>query len=107
MKNDAALEQCDREYKQLNDFLSQRTERAMQLFSDAYHFTQRESEILILIAVYGLSNREVAEQCLISEKTVKNHLANMMKKIDSRSIRKLLSLFINHVILHTKENRST
>ncbi|MEC0230602.1 response regulator transcription factor [Paenibacillus alba] len=79
----------------------------MQLFSDAYHFTQRESEILILIAAYGYSNREVAEQCLISEKTVKNHLANMMKKIDTRSIRKLLSLFINHVIAHTKENRST
>jgi DNA-binding CsgD family transcriptional regulator len=35
---------------------------------------------------------------VISEKTVKNHLANIMKKIGIRSTRQLLSLLFNHVL---------
>jgi DNA-binding CsgD family transcriptional regulator len=89
----------------LNDFLTQRMGPSMQDFSNYYQFTQRESEILILIAVYGFSNREIADQCVISEKTVKNHLANIMKKIGIRSTRKLLSLLFNHV-LYAHENHS-
>ncbi|GAB6990187.1 response regulator transcription factor [Paenibacillus pini] len=65
-------------------------------FATRYNLTQREVEILALITRQGLSNKEIAEQCSISEKTVKNHLTNIMSKIGTRSMRKLLSLFINH-----------
>lgn len=43
--------------------------------------TRREYEVLTLIAE-GLNNREIAEKLFISEKTVKNHVSNIFKKID-------------------------
>ncbi|EOC99859.1 response regulator [Caldisalinibacter kiritimatiensis] len=42
--------------------------------------TRREYEVLTLIAE-GLNNREIAERLFISEKTVKNHVSNIFKKI--------------------------
>lgn len=42
--------------------------------------TAREQEILKYVA-QGLSNREIAEICFISEYTVKNHLKNIMQKL--------------------------
>ena len=42
--------------------------------------TKRELEVLKLIAE-GLFNKEIAYQLSISEKTVKNHVSNIFKKI--------------------------
>lgn len=51
--------------------------------SDTNHdsLTEREKEILKLL-VQGLSNREVAEKLFISEKTVKNHISNIFRKME-------------------------
>jgi DNA-binding NarL/FixJ family response regulator len=65
--------------ERLNDFLIQRMGPVMERFSNRYQITSRESEILILIAVYGLTNRGIAERSVNSKKTVKNHIANIMK----------------------------
>lgn len=43
--------------------------------------TKRELEILKLIS-RGLLNKEIASQLNISERTVKNHISNIFKKID-------------------------
>lgn len=43
--------------------------------------TKREYEVLILIAE-GLNNRAIAQRLIISEKTVKNHISNIFKKIE-------------------------
>lgn len=43
--------------------------------------TKREYEVLILIAE-GSNNRDIAERLFISEKTVKNHVSNILKKLD-------------------------
>ena len=43
--------------------------------------TKREIEVLKLLAE-GLFNKEIAYKLLISEKTVKNHVSNIFKKLD-------------------------
>ena len=43
--------------------------------------TEREREVLEWIA-HGLSNREIAEKMVISEKTVKTHVSNLLDKLD-------------------------
>ncbi|SKC64062.1 response regulator [Maledivibacter halophilus] len=43
--------------------------------------TRREYEVLTLIAE-GLNNKEIGENLFISEKTVKNHVSNIFKKIE-------------------------
>ncbi|MDI6869853.1 MAG: response regulator transcription factor [Bacillota bacterium] len=43
--------------------------------------TEREVEILRLIA-QGASNREIAERLFISEKTVKNHVSSLLRKLE-------------------------
>jgi DNA-binding NarL/FixJ family response regulator len=42
--------------------------------------TPREMEVLKLIAA-GMSNREIAEALVLSEKTVKNHINNIFSKL--------------------------
>ena len=48
-----------------------------------YHgLTKREVEVLKLISE-GLFNKEIADRLSISERTVKNHISNIFKKIDA------------------------
>ncbi|AHM56287.1 transcriptional regulatory protein DegU [Peptoclostridium acidaminophilum DSM 3953] len=43
--------------------------------------TKREYEVLLLIAE-GLSNKDISEKLVISEKTVKNHVSSILRKLD-------------------------
>lgn len=43
--------------------------------------TRREMEILKLLSI-GLSNKEIGEKLKISERTVKNHISSIFRKID-------------------------
>ncbi|MFW5981049.1 MAG: response regulator [bacterium] len=60
----------------------------------------REQEVLELLAK-GMSNRDIAAALFISEKTVKNHVSNILKKLDvnDRTQAVLLSLKIGLVKL--------
>jgi DNA-binding NarL/FixJ family response regulator len=51
--------------------------------------THREQEILRLLAE-GLSSKEIAERLYISPKTVENHRANIMRKLDLHSTMELI-----------------
>lgn len=45
--------------------------------------TERESEVLRELG-YGLSNKEIAEKLYITEGTVKNHVSNLISKLELR-----------------------
>lgn len=45
------------------------------------NLTNRELEVLKLLSV-GMFNKEIAEDLSISERTVKNHVSNIFKKLD-------------------------
>ncbi|MCS7463713.1 helix-turn-helix transcriptional regulator [Paenibacillus doosanensis] len=92
------LELCGSDYESIHDLPIQRVEIAMETLANRYALTKRESEMVTLIAAFGFSNREIAEHCTISEKTVKIHLANAMNKMGIKSMRKLLSLLFRYVL---------
>jgi len=64
------------EFKQIS-----RTDRSQPV---APRLTERELEVLGQVA-QGLSNREIAKQLFISENTVKNHVRNILEKLQLHS----------------------
>ena len=59
--------------------------------------TPREIEVLLLIAD-GLNNKEIADELYISEKTVKNHVSNIFKKLDvADRTQAAIYVFKNHL----------
>lgn len=62
----------------LMDFFARmRLEATRQIFPE---LSEREREILALIA-QGLKNAEIARQLVLSEKTVRNHVSNILSKL--------------------------
>jgi DNA-binding CsgD family transcriptional regulator len=56
--------------------------------------TQREKEIVFYLTRYGYSNKHLASELFITEKTVKNHMAKIQEKTRAGSTRELLSLVV-------------
>jgi DNA-binding NarL/FixJ family response regulator len=48
------------------------------------HLTEREHDVLVLVA-RGLTNRQIANQLHITEKTVSVHVSNILSKLDLQS----------------------
>ena len=46
--------------------------------------TRREKEVAALVA-QGLTNRQIAKELVVSERTVENHVANILKKVGVHS----------------------
>ncbi|MFL6139061.1 MAG: response regulator [Frankiaceae bacterium] len=70
--------------KLLNEFASmiKRTDERQQLPTP--RLTDREMEVLRLVAK-GMNNRDIAKQLFISENTVKNHIRNILEKLQLHS----------------------
>jgi DNA-binding CsgD family transcriptional regulator len=80
--------------KQMN-ILRYQINKTISEVSSLFNLTPRENEITLLLSLYGYNNKELAEILVISEKTLKNHIANILIKTKSNSTRQLLSLVIN------------
>ncbi len=63
------------EYRRLSD-----TPRAAAVDPDAPRLTERETEVLRLVAK-GLSYKQIAERLVLSHRTVQNHVQNTLRKL--------------------------
>ena len=63
--------------------LYQFRERDLQNAPSISSLTPREKEILLLVSK-GLTNKQIANQLFISENTVKNHMKNLLEKLNMR-----------------------
>ncbi len=61
--------------------------------------TSREKEILALVAS-GTMNRHIAEQLVITENTVKNHIKNVLEKLHLDNRVQLAAYAMRHGIIH-------
>jgi two-component system, NarL family, nitrate/nitrite response regulator NarL len=61
--------------------LYQFREKDLHNTSQTNSLTKREKEILLLISE-GISNKQIADQLFISENTVKNHIKNLLEKLE-------------------------
>jgi NarL family two-component system response regulator LiaR len=63
-----------------------------------HDLTDREREVLALM-IGGLNNREIGEQLYISSSTVKNHVSNILSKLDTTSRTQAAALAVEHKIV--------
>lgn len=66
--------------------------------------SNRESEVAELVTK-GMSNKEVANQLFVTEKTVKFHLTNIYKKMNVKSRAQLIVWCLPHLGFVEKEER--
>ncbi|MEH7113115.1 response regulator transcription factor [Neobacillus niacini] len=58
--------------------------------------TPREKEILLLLSD-GLTNKQIGEHLFIAENTVKNHIKNLLEKLDLENRVQLAAYSIKHI----------
>ena len=64
--------------------------------------TPRELDVLQWM-VKGLSNKEIAEQLFISDKTVKIHVSNIFKKLGVKSRSQAIIYAIQHELVELEQ----
>lgn len=65
--------------------------------------TQRESDVLMLV-LKGQRGKEIARNLAISERTVKMHRGNIMKKLGARSLAQLAALHQQYLLRNDLKN---
>jgi DNA-binding CsgD family transcriptional regulator/pimeloyl-ACP methyl ester carboxylesterase len=80
------------------EMIGDRDRRGLRLISRRNDsLSERERDVVRLI-VRGLTNREIAEELFIAEKTVENHVGRILDKLDLRSRTTLAAYAVEHGI---------
>ena len=66
---------------------SEKVESELNVFNGI--LSKREAEVAMLIC-QGLSNKQIAEQLFVSEKTIKTHVSNILSKLDIKDRMQLI-----------------
>jgi len=85
--------------KLLTQFPAAKSIESSSILSNLAELTPREKEVLRLIA-HGANNREIAQNLFISEGTVKNHVTNILNRLNLRDRTQaaiLANTFISHI----------
>lgn len=77
--------------------------QASNLAQELQVLTQRELEVLRLVAE-GRTNQEIADQLVLSIKTVQAHRANVMEKLGLHDITKLVRFAVRHGLIPLAED---
>ena len=83
-----------------------RTERMID--ADAFrNLSKREIEVLLLVS-QGKNNREIAEILSVSEKTARNHVSNLLEKLDLNNRVELATYAVkHHIATYLSEDKPT
>jgi predicted ATPase/DNA-binding SARP family transcriptional activator/DNA-binding CsgD family transcriptional regulator len=79
----------------LSEEVVQAPEKALKGGRTSRPLTRREREVATLVA-QGLSTRQIAQQLVISERTVDKHVANLLKKLNLRSRNQITARMAEH-----------
>lgn len=71
--------------------ITKKREIDIQRAMDRFKLTKREAEIVKLISD-GHANKEISEMLFISENTVKDHIKNILRKMDAKSRNEIVAL---------------
>jgi DNA-binding NarL/FixJ family response regulator len=80
----AAIKAASRGEVQLHPEAAKRLIREVRMPESAEKLTERETEVLRLVAK-GMSNKTIASRLVVSEKTVKTHVSNVLAKLHLHS----------------------
>lgn len=80
----AAIKAASRGEVQLHPEAAKRLIREVRMPESAEKLTERETEVLRLVAK-GMSNKTIAHRLVVSEKTVKSHVSNVLAKLHLHS----------------------
>ncbi|QHW35568.1 helix-turn-helix transcriptional regulator (plasmid) [Paenibacillus rhizovicinus] len=72
------------------------------LFRDVqqkFNLTRREGQVLELLMLNGSTNRVLSDELNLSEKTVKNHVASIQRKLNVNSSRELQAVIFRDALL--------
>lgn len=76
-------------------FTFERHDEPKPLPVDAFHLSPREREVATLVAL-GLSNRDIAERLVVSERTAENHVQRVMNRLGVRSRTQIATWAVRH-----------